>query len=81
MIEYFKSIIDNFPEEIMVIQTSPAPDHLLIVRNKALAKSLPEEQVRAFYHATAQLLFLSATVRHNIQPATAFFDNAGEMSR
>ncbi len=33
---------------------------------------MPKEQAMAFHHATAQLLFLSARARHDIQPATAF---------
>ena len=37
----------------------------------SLAKVLPEEQVMAFHRTTAQLLFLSARVRRDIQPATA----------
>jgi hypothetical protein len=54
------------------MRTSPAMDHLFTVRDKSLAKPLLEEQARAFHHASAQLLFLSAGARHNIQPATAF---------
>ncbi len=33
---------------------------------------MPEEQARAFNHVAAQLLFLSARARRDIQPATAF---------
>jgi hypothetical protein len=72
MIEYIKNIITDIPEEITVIRTSPAADHLFIVRDKSLVKPLLEEQARAFYHTTAQLLFLSARVQRDIQPATAF---------
>jgi hypothetical protein len=42
------------------------------MRDPSLAKALPEEQVMAFHHATAQLLFLSARGRQGIQPTTAF---------
>ena len=72
MIEYIRGIIDQFPEEIVAIRTSPAADHLFTVRDESLSKPLPEEQARAFHHALAQLLFLSARARHDIQPATAF---------
>ena len=72
MIEYIKGIIDQFPEEIVAIKTSPAADHLFTVRDESLWKPLPEEQVRAFHHASAQLLFVSARARRDIQPATAF---------
>ncbi len=60
IIEYIINIIANFLEEIMAIMTSLAVDHIFTVRDESLSKPLPEEQVRAFYHASAQLLFLSA---------------------
>ncbi len=72
MIEYTKRIITNFLEEITAVWTSPAADHLFTMRNELLAKPLPEEQVSAFHHTMAQLVFLSAMVQHNIQPTTAF---------
>jgi hypothetical protein len=72
MIEYIKNMIKEFPEEITATKTSPAADHLFTVRDRALAKPLPEEQAMAFHHTTAQLLFLSARARRDIQPATAF---------
>ncbi len=72
MIEYIKSIIADFPEEIVATRTTPAADHLFMVRDESLSKPLPEEQARAFHHASAQLLFLSTRARHNIQPAMAF---------
>jgi hypothetical protein len=50
MIKYIKNIIADFPEEIVAIRTSPAADHLFIVRDKSLSKPLPEEQARAFHH-------------------------------
>ena len=40
MIEYFKNIIANFPEEIVAIRTSPTADHLFTVRDESLAKLL-----------------------------------------
>ncbi len=63
MIEYINNINTNFPEEFVAIRTSQAVDHLIIVRDKSLAKPLPEEQARAFHHASAQLLFLNAWAR------------------
>ncbi len=51
---------------------SPAADHLFTVRDPSLAKALSEEQAMAFHRAMAQLLFLGARVRQDIQPATAF---------
>jgi hypothetical protein len=72
MIEYLKNIINDFPKEIIATRTSPAANHLFIVRDPSLATPLPEEQARAFHHAAAQLLFLSARARRDVQPATAF---------
>ncbi len=50
----------------------PATNHLFTVRDESLLKPLPEEQARAFHHASAQLFFLSARDRCDIQPAIAF---------
>jgi hypothetical protein len=72
MIEYIKNIMTDFLEEITVIRTSQAADHLFTVRDKSLAKPLPEEQARAFHHTMAQLLFLSTRAQRDIQPVTAF---------
>jgi hypothetical protein len=72
MMEYNKNINKDFPEKITGIKTTPAEDHLFTVRDPSLAKALPEEQAMAFHRATAQLLFLSARVQRDIQPATAF---------
>jgi hypothetical protein len=72
MMEYIKNIIKGFPEEITGTKTSPATDHLFTVRDPSLAKAFPEEQAMAFHRATAQLLFLSARARRDIQPTTAF---------
>ena len=70
MMEYIKNIIKDFPEEIVGMKTSPAADHLFTVRDLSLAKVLPEEQAMAFHRTTAQLLFLSARARRDIQPTT-----------
>ena len=72
MIEYIKTIINDFPEEIIETRASPAADHLFTVRDETEAMLLPEEQARAFHHATAQVLFLSARARRDIQPCTVF---------
>ncbi len=72
MMEYIKTIIKDYPEEIVGTKTSPAADHLFTVRDPSLAKVLPEEQAMAFHRMTAQFLFLSARVRWDIQPTTAF---------
>jgi hypothetical protein len=71
MIPYISKIIVAFPEKITTIASSPAADHLFQVRPPTEAQFLPEDQARAFYHTTAQLLFLSC-VRRDIQTTIAF---------
>jgi hypothetical protein len=72
MMEYIKTFLNDFPEEITEMDISPAADHLFTVRDLSLAKMLPEEQAMAFHRATAKHWFLSARARQDIQPATAF---------
>ena len=72
MIEYIKSILNNFPEKITGTKTPPTADHLFMVRDPSLAKMLPEGQAMVFHRATSQLLFLSVRACQDIQPATAF---------
>ncbi len=43
MMEYTKNIINDFLEEIVGTKTSPATDHLFMVRDPSLAKVFPEE--------------------------------------
>ena len=72
MTEYIKTILSDFPEDISGTRTTPAGDHLFQVRDPSEARLLPEEQATSFHHAVAQLLFLSARARRDIQPVTAF---------
>jgi hypothetical protein len=72
MTEYIGKILEDFLEEISGMRTTPAADHLFDIRDEADARPLPEEQAREFHHAVAQLLFLSARARRDIQPVTAF---------
>jgi hypothetical protein len=69
---------------------SPAANHLFTVQDLSLEMPFSEKQARAFHHAAAQLLFLSARARQDIQPATAFLttrvrcpdeDNWGKVKR
>ncbi len=41
MIEYIKTIINDFPEEIIETRASPAADHLFTVRDETEAMLLP----------------------------------------
>ena len=70
MVNYVQQIIDDFPEEIIQSPYSPAALHLFTVRDDA--EKLDKKEREAFHHAVAQLLFLSARARKDLQPATAF---------
>ncbi len=59
MMKHINKMIAYFLEVIVVVQTSPATDHLFIVRNESLVKLLPEEQARAFHHGATHLLCFS----------------------
>jgi hypothetical protein len=49
MIDYIKSIIEDFPEEIVSTRATPAVDCLFDVRDASKAKPLPEEQATIFH--------------------------------
>ena len=72
MIPYTGKVIQEFPEKIIGTAASPAADHLFQIRDKSDAKYLPEELAMAFHRTTAQLLFMSARARWDIQTAVAF---------
>jgi hypothetical protein len=72
MILYLNKAITEFPENITGVASTLAADHLFQIRPPTEAHILPESQVIAYHHTTAQLSFLSR-VRHNIQTAVAFF--------
>ena len=72
MIKYLMKIFEDFPEEIRSTAPSPAADHLFNVRDASEAKYLTEEQAKHFHHAVAQLLFVSARARRDIQTAVSF---------
>ncbi len=58
MIPYIGKIFRAFPEKIMGVSSTPAADHLFTVWPIHESTPLPEELDRAYYHMTAQLLFL-----------------------
>jgi hypothetical protein len=59
MIPYIKKILQDFPENITGVASSPAADHHFTIRAPTEARLLPETQVIAFHHTVSQLLFLS----------------------
>ena len=71
MIPYVQNIIKEFPKEIIFSASTPASVHLFQVQDKNTIM-LPEDQAIAFHHTVAQLLFVSAGARWNIQTLVAF---------
>ncbi len=72
MFKYLQEVIDNFPEVIRGQAATPAAAHLFKVRDEKEAQPLKEEQVLAFHHTIAQLLFMATRARQDIQTAVAF---------
>eukprot|EP00957_Ditylum_brightwellii_P158588 12071421-Ditylum_brightwellii.AAC.1 len=72
MIKYIKKIHEKFPEKIKSVAVTPAAEHLFEVRDDNKDKLLPEEQALAFHCTAAQLLFLSARTRPDIQTPVSF---------
>jgi hypothetical protein len=72
MIAYTTKVISDFPESITTSCTSPAGDHLFIVRDVSEAKFLPKEQAQAFHHTVEQLLLLCKRTRRDIQTTVSF---------
>ena len=75
MIPYIKTIIEEFPEEISNVGSSPASDHLFQVRDKEEAVPLNREKNTAFKHCVAWLLFLLLQACRDVETAVAFFNN------
>ena len=71
MHKYLDNVLKEFPEHIGTTATSPAADHLFLVRPDDEAQKLPEPQAVVFHHTTAQLLFLSSRYRQDCQTAVA----------
>jgi hypothetical protein len=72
MITYLKNVISEFPVMITGKSATPAAEHLFTIREDKDARPLNEEQVLAFHHMVAQLLFMATRVRRDIQTAVAF---------
>jgi hypothetical protein len=70
MCKYLSKVIEDFPEEIMGVSTTPAADYLFKVREDA--KKLNEEQADIFHHTVYQLLFAANSACQNIQTAVSF---------
>ena len=65
-------MIETFPKQIMGRAATPAGDRLFDIRDKKDAKHLEEKRAIAFHHTTAQLLFIAAQARRDIQTAVQY---------
>ncbi len=72
MVNYLNSVIAEFPEMMTGKAATPAANHLFTVRDEKKARALEEERALIFHHTVAQLLFMSARARCDIQMAVAF---------
>jgi hypothetical protein len=72
MFKYLNNVIEDFPEIICRRAAMPAHDKLFEIRDNEEAKKLNKEQVFAFHHTVAQLLFMATRARRDIQTAVAF---------
>jgi hypothetical protein len=72
MIPYLKGVINDFPEVITGRATSPASEHLFMIREDTERVLLEEARAIDFHHTVAQLLFACPRARKDIQTAVAF---------
>ncbi len=70
MTRYASKIIEDFPEEIVGISSTPAGDHLFKIRENG--RKLDNEMADAFYHTVYQLLFAANSACQDIQTAVSF---------
>ena len=72
MIKYLDGVLNDFSEDLGGPAPSPAASHLFHVRDEKDAARLDAKRAKEFHTKTAQLLFLSARARRDIQLAVAF---------
>jgi hypothetical protein len=65
MFKYLKNVIEEFPEIIRGRAAMPAHDRLFEIRADEEANKLNKEQVLAFHHTVAQLLFMATRARQD----------------
>jgi hypothetical protein len=61
--KYLQDVIDVFSEVIRGRAATLAAAHLFEIRDEKEARALKEEQVLAFHHTVAQLLFMATRAR------------------
>jgi hypothetical protein len=67
---YVSKIIEDFPEKIVGISSTPAGDHLFKIREDG--RKLDDEMADAFHHTVYQLLFAANCAHQYIQTAVSF---------
>ena len=74
MIKYLQKVEDEFPEPILVIEKSPAGEHIFQVREEMDPQKRYLEKTRAvkFHCVVAQRLFVSRSARRDIQTTFSF---------
>ena len=65
-------ILSSLPKEFHDISATPATDHMFQIRYKDETQLLPEEQSEMGHHNIAQLIFISASSKQDIQTTVIF---------
>ena len=71
MFKHIDSALKDFPEEIKGKAATPAANHLFDIREEG-AKPLSPQVADQFHHSAAQLLFISARARRDLQTTVSF---------
>ena len=66
MVDYIDSMLEELPEDMGGVATTPASNHLFLVNDNDPVK-LDAERADLFHHNTAKLLFLCKRARPDIQ--------------
>ena len=72
MIKYLQNTLDGFTGKTGKSAATPAAENLFKLRDLSEAEYLSEERAQQFRRVAAQLLFLSARARRDIQIVVAF---------
>ena len=71
MFKHVDAIIKDFPEEVRGKAATLAANHLFDVREEG-ARLLPPDRASAFHHSSAQMLFVGARARRDLQTTVSF---------
>ena len=70
MDDYVERLLEEAPEDMKGLATSPAANHLFTIRKDAVP--LDAERADTFHHLTAKLLYLCKRIRGDLATAVAF---------